>query len=118
MHIRQTRLVVDNNTYLLNPGRPNSFDDIYADFQQQEESGGERFSIFLHPKQDVTVRRLEIEFDLPLPSGARFFANGYQSWSESRLMSLNDSIPRLRGIARSRMGLYGDEHVPDIPHGA
>ncbi|MCB9307181.1 MAG: alpha-galactosidase [Lewinellaceae bacterium] len=118
MHIRQTRLVADNNTYLLNPGRPNSFEDIYADFQQQEESGGERFSIFLHPKQDVTVRRLEIEFDLPLPSGARFFANGYQSWSESRLMSLNDSIPRLRGIARSRMGLYGDEHVPDIPHGA
>lgn len=117
MHFRQAILKIDNKTYLLAPGRSNSFDEIYVDFQNQPESGGERWSVFLHPKQDVTIQRLEIQFDLPLPPGARFFANGFQSWSESRLYGLNETIPRLRAFAGKHMGLYGDEHIPGIPYG-
>lgn len=117
MHFRQAILKVDRQTFTLQPGRSNSFDEIYADFQQQPEAGGERWSVFLHPKQDVTIRRLEIQFDLPLPPDARFFANGFQSWSESRLYGLNETIPRLPFFARSFMGKYGDELIPDIPRG-
>lgn len=117
MHFRQAVLTVNGNTHQLTPERSNSFDEIHVDFQNQPERGGSRYSVFLHPKQDVTIQRLEIQFDVQLPPDARFFANGFQSWSESRLMRLDEGIPRLRFFAKKYMGLYGDEHIPGIPHG-
>jgi len=117
MHFRQAILQVDNKTYTLLPERANSFDEIYVDFQNQPENGGERWSVFLHPKQDVTIQRLEIQFDVQMPTHTRFFANGFQSWSESCLYGLVEAIPRLRFFAKKHMGLYGDEHIAGIPHG-
>lgn len=119
MRFRQAILTVDGKTHALQPNRANTFEEIYADFQQSEgvADAGTRYSVFLHPKQNVVVQRLEIQFDMPLPPDARFFANGYQSWSESRLLKVEDQIPRLRAIARKRMGYYGDEHIPGIPRG-
>jgi len=117
MHFRQAILIVNGNTRQLMPERSNSFDEIHVDFQNQPERDGSRYSVFLHPKQDVTIQRLEIQFDVQLPPDARFFANGFQSWSESRLMGLDEGIPRLRFFAQKYMGLYGDEHIPGIPHG-
>jgi len=119
MKFRQAILIVDGKRHQLQPNRSNTFDNIYADFQQSEEAAGQgtRYSVFLHPKQDVKVQGLEIQFELPLPSDAAFFANGYQSWSESRILKVSEGIPRLRSIARRYMGLYGDEHIKGIPRG-
>ncbi|MBL7808851.1 MAG: alpha-galactosidase [Saprospiraceae bacterium] len=117
MQFREAILQVDAQTYALNPNKANTFEEIYADFQQENEGRFGRWTIFLHPKQDVTVRRLELRFHLPLPPGARFLANGYQSWSETRMLPVKGSIPRLRKPAWKYMGLYGDEWVSDIPHG-
>lgn len=108
-------LTINGKTLALEPGRANSFDEIYVDFQQEQVNGGQRWSVFLHPKQDITVQNLEMQFLLPMPQGTRFFANGFQSWSESKLVELGEKAPRLRAIARKYMGLYGDEHLPDIP---
>ena len=117
MRFLQAILTLNGKAHHLLPNRANTFEEIYADFQLNEESGGTRYSVFLHPKQDVTVQRLEIQFDLPLSPDARFFANGYQSWSESQLLKVTEGIPRLRSIARRHMGLYGDEHIKGIPRG-
>ncbi|MBP6810965.1 MAG: hypothetical protein KA138_05580, partial [Saprospiraceae bacterium] len=117
MRFLQAILTLNGKAHPLLPNRANTFEEIYADFQLNEESGGTRYSVFLHPKQDVTVQRLEIQFDLPLSPDARFFANGYQSWSESQLLKVTEGIPRLRSIARRHMGLYGDEHIKGIPRG-
>lgn len=117
LHFRQAILQTDQNTYLLRPGQANSFAELYADFQQQEASGGERYGIFIHPKQNLSVRRLEVQFDLQLAPAARFLANGYQSWSESRFFQPGEAIPRLRGPARARLGFFGDEHIGGIPRG-
>ena len=119
MRLRQAILTVNGITHELLPNRANTFEEIYADFQQEATGTGEgtRYSVFLHPKQNVVVQRLEIQFDLPLPPDARFFTNGYQSWSESRWLKVTDNIPRLRSIARRHMGYYGDEHIPGIPRG-
>jgi len=118
MQLRQAILTINGQTHLLTPNRSNSFEALFVDFQKTEEGSGERYSVFLHPKQDVVVQRLEIQFDLPLPPAAKWLANGYQSWSETRVQSAESGIPRLRNIARRRMGLYGDEHIPDIPRGS
>jgi alpha-galactosidase len=146
MRFRQAVLKIDNKAYNLSPGRANSFDEIFVDFQMTSnptpdpspewrgvssldtpkdaaplQSGvglsGERWSVFLHPKQDLTIQRLEIQFDLQLPADARFFANGFQSQSESRLYGLDEAIPRLHWLAKKRLGFYGDFFVPDIPRG-
>lgn len=116
MRFRKALLIVNGISRELQPNRANTFDEVYADFQHQSENG-EHYSIFLHPKQDITVQRLELHFDLSLPAAARFFANGYQSWSESRWHSPDSHIPRLRRIARCRLGFYGDEHIAGIPRG-
>ncbi|MFN0173186.1 MAG: glycoside hydrolase family 36 protein [Saprospiraceae bacterium] len=119
MRFIQAILTVNDKAHPLQPNRANTFEEIYAEFQLSAEADGNgtRYSVFLHPKQDVAVQRLEIQFDLPLPPDAQFFANGYQSWSESRLLKVTDGIPRLRSIARRYMGLYGDEHIKGIPRG-
>ncbi len=119
MHLRQAILQIDQQTYALTPNRANSFDEIFVDFRQEppEQGGGVRYHIFLHPKQDVTVRRLELQFEIPTQPDDRFFANGYQSWSESRLLRVTDQLPPLRRLARSRLGHSGDEHIADIPRG-
>lgn len=117
MRFRQAILRVNGKELSLQPNRANTFEEIYADFQQNDAGAGTRYSVFLHPKEDVTIQRLEIQFDLPLPPDARFFANGYQSWSESRFWKTSERIPRLRAIARRHMGLYGDEHMAHIPRG-
>ena len=119
MRFLQAFLTVNGKSHSIHPNRANTFDEIYADFQQIDAGVGEgtRYSVFLHPKQDVLVQQLEIQFHLPLPPDANFFANGYQSWSESQLLKVNDGIPRLRSVARRHLGYYGDEHIKDIPRG-
>ena len=117
MRFLQAILTINGKAHPLLPNRANTFEEIYADFQLNEAGGGTRYSVFLHPKQDLTVQRLEIQFALPLPPDARFFANGYQSWSESRALKVSDGIPGLRSIAKRPMGFYGDEHITGIPRG-
>ena len=117
MHFRQAVLLVNNKTYMLQPERANSFDEVYVAFDRQSERGGTRYSVFLHPKADLTVQGLEIQLDLPLPPGARFLANGFQSQSESRLYRPDEGIPRLRPWVGKRLGPGGDDHMPGIPRG-
>lgn len=117
MSFRQATLTLNGKTLTLQPEKANSFEEIYVDFRREEANGGQHWSVFLHPKQDIVLQNLEIQFDLPMPAGTRFFANGYQSWSESRLYALDEAIPRLRSFARQHLGFSGDEHIKGIPHG-
>jgi alpha-galactosidase len=117
MHFRQATLSFNDKTQLLLPDKSNSFDEIFVDFRQESMNGGQQWSVFLHPKEDIKVNGLELQFEVPAPVGTRFFANGYQSWSESRLYDLDESIPRLRGMARKHLGYSGDEHIAGIPRG-
>ena len=117
MQFRQAVLIVNGKKLLLQPDQSNSFDEIFVDFRQEALNGGQHWTVFLHPKQDILLEGLELEFSTPIPMGTRFFANGYQSWSESRLYGLEESIPRLRGFAKSRLGYAGDEHIAGIPRG-
>lgn len=124
MQFRQAVLVADDRTYQLEPGKSNSFEPFFADFQCNPVPGehlrkeGSQYSIFLHPKQDMTVQRLEIQFDIPLSAAARFLANGYQSGSETRWLPVTGSVPRLRRPAWGYFGRYGDDLLPGIPRGS
>ncbi len=68
-HFRQAILVIDQKEYLLTPGKVNSFEQFYVDFQRETmPDGGTRYAMFIHPKQDVLVEKIEVELDVPLPA--------------------------------------------------
>ncbi len=117
MHFRQATISYDGKTQQLFPDKSNSFDEVFVDFRQEAVNGGQHWSVFLHPKQDIQLEGLALAFEVPTPLGTRFFANGYQSWSESRLYDLDEPIAGLRGIARKHLGYSGDEHIVGIPRG-
>ncbi|HLP92962.1 MAG TPA: glycoside hydrolase family 36 protein [Saprospiraceae bacterium] len=119
MQFREAILQVNGKIYELKPNRANTFEEIYVDFQFEPDVSGllGRYVIFLHPKQDVTIEKLELRFQLPLPAGARFLANGFQSCSETRLMSVTDAIPAQKSFARKRHEWQGDARVAGIPRG-
>lgn len=117
MQFKQAILQINGQTHSMQPNQSNTFETLFADFKQIEADQGTRYSIFLHPKQALTLERLEIQFDCPLPPDARFLANGYQSWSETQALKVTERIPRLNPLARPYMGLYGDAHIQGIPRG-
>ncbi|TNE58311.1 MAG: alpha-galactosidase [Bacteroidetes bacterium] len=106
-------------TYELVPDRANSFAELYVDFQFREEAGGRRFTVFLHPKETITVLELALDFNCPTSElDAGFFANGYQSWSESRLYAATERQEGLRRIARPFIGHSGDDMITGLPRGS
>lgn len=121
MEMRRATLLIDaangERQYALTPGKTTFFDELYVDFQCAPEQGGMRYSVFLHPKQDVTVRRLELQFHLPAGQAARFFANGFQSASESRILPFGSTMPPLRKIARPFLSGQGDDHLNGVRPG-
>jgi alpha-galactosidase len=120
LHFRQAKIRVNGKEHLIQPDRTNSFDSFYVDFRSETDmNDGTRWTVYLHPKTDIKVDKVELIWevtDAALADGF-FLANGYQSWSESRLLSVRDRLPRLHWIARAAMGLYGDEHIQKIPRG-
>ena len=105
----QITIKVNQQVYELSPGRYNTFEDFYVDVQLEEILGGQRISLYLHPKTDLILHDIALQIPLPAQAGMHFLANGYQSWSETQLLPVNAEIPRLRRIARSRLKYYGDE---------
>ena len=115
MIFRQAILSFNGKSEQLHPGKTNSFEELYVNFNTEEMHGGQHWSLFIHPKQDIVIQKLEISFDMNLPAGTRFFANGYQSWSESRLYKLDEGISPIRKAARPYFGFSGDDRIQNIP---
>lgn len=117
MIFRQAHISIDGKTYPLQPGRANSFEELYVDFARENQQDGNRYTIFLHPKQPIRIQRLELEFNYPSGADTRFFTNGYQSWSESRARFDDESLLPLRGFARRHLGAMGDDGFDGLPRG-
>jgi hypothetical protein len=112
-HFRQALLLLDQKEYLLTPGKINSFEHFYVDFQRTDEAdGGTRYAMFIHPKQDVLVEKIEVEFSLPLPAQGRLSRFGLRSSDDSQLaMGMSDKQPVELGL------LKNDPFLPKIPQG-
>jgi alpha-galactosidase len=117
--LRQATVRIDGHAHPITPERSNSFDAFFVDFQRVVESDGVGYTLYIHPKQDLRLDAVELEFQVEgNDAPTHFWANGYQSWSETRLLPVEARLPRLRRVARAAMGRYGDEHIGDIARGA
>lgn len=99
------------------PGKMTFFDECYIDFQIEETSTYQRHKITVHPKQDIQLQALELIFQLSIQPTDRLFCNGYQSWSESREYSPEESIEPLRPIAKKWLKYAGDQQFSNINKG-
>ncbi|MEM1322596.1 MAG: glycoside hydrolase family 36 protein [Bacteroidota bacterium] len=98
-------------------GKMSSFEELYVDFTIEQVAGGEQCRLTIHPKQDIVLQGLELYYPYTYQSTDRLFANGFQSWSESREYGSEERIPTLRGFTRSRYQYFGDTHLPGIRRG-
>ena len=101
----------------LQPGESGESPELYAHFLRTEAKGGYILEAILEPKQPLILKGAQINLKADYANSARIFCNGFQSWSESREYSPEESLPNLRSIARPLMGYYGDYHFDFIRRG-
>ncbi|MEY3241356.1 MAG: hypothetical protein RIR11_2795 [Bacteroidota bacterium] len=112
MHFRQAIVVLDKKEYPLIPGKINSFDTFYVDFQHEPSRGNSgRYALFLHPKQDVLVEKIELQFELPF--------SDFSSAVTFAFRSAGDSVEQdFTAKTKPQPGLFkGDTSFNNIPAG-
>jgi alpha-galactosidase len=111
-HFRQAILVLDQKEYQLTPGKINSFDTFYVDFQREDAPDrGVRYSLFIHPKQDVLVEKIELQFEIPSAGFHQAVTYGLHSATESAPLTFDQKTTAPAGL------LKNDPYLPTIPAG-
>jgi alpha-galactosidase len=77
--------------------------------------GGARLQLTFTPNGPQTIQACWLEQPVLLAATDRILCNGFQSWTDSPLLSPAAGIPQLRRLARPFMGYSGDYHIPWIP---
>jgi alpha-galactosidase len=121
LHFRAAQIKVNGRNHALEPRKSNSQDTYYVDFQSDIDPDGlGRTTLYIHPKTDLVLQSVTCTWEVTDPALAEgwMLAQGFQSWSETRLLPVQSGqIRRLRWFARPHMGLYGDEHIKGITRG-
>lgn len=97
---------VDGVTKLAN--KPN--DDF--DFEMKEYINSLR--LFLLPKKPVQILEFYVQLDYLFHDDSKFFANGFQSWTDTKEFTRNETTPDLNTIGKSPYGrMFGMKYVGD-----
>lgn len=91
-------------------GKATFLEELYSECRVEAD----RFSLTLHPKQNVVVKKLTITY-LIEDSIKSVYCNGFQSWTETKDFLPNDKIQDIRGFAKPFMGKMGDTNYIDYP---
>jgi alpha-galactosidase len=85
-------------------------DDFTLDVQQNE--GG--LKVILNPNTDIKINRFFATRNYAFADDAKFFANGFQSWTDSREFSKSDKMNGLGLVGKSLFGkIFGLNNVGD-----
>lgn len=107
----QTEIWYDDKKVHVHLNKMTIVDEFYTTFEEKEIDFGKRFTLWIHPKKSISLKKVECAFLLKINKESdNLFCNGFQSWSESRLYSFDETIKPLRWFAKSLMGYYGDYH--------
>lgn len=115
--LQQAIVKYDQQTIELTPNKMSFFDELYIDYKIEQQANYQRIQLIIHPKQDLVLQDVVLHFQFDFQATDRIFCNGFQSWSESREMQINERIPRLKSIARPLMKYFGDEYIEGIKRG-
>ena len=74
---QSARLDFDQQFLNLLPNQTNSEEALYVDFTTTNNSGNQKFQVFIHPKRTVTLKSFELRFAVPLSQNSEVFYNGF-----------------------------------------
>lgn len=91
-----------------------STDKHNEDIKWTVESKNDRLKITLIPQKEISDIEFYAERNYDFQSESRFFANGFQSWTDSREFTVNDRIPDIGFVGKTIFGKkMGLQYVGD-----
>lgn len=93
LKFRQATMTADGKPFSLTPGKINSFDHFYVDFQQHTTGAVKKWSVFLHTKQPLAVKKISVEFDLSAAAFSSISTIGWQSDSPAHRYPIQARMP-------------------------
>ncbi|MBR0413463.1 MAG: alpha-galactosidase [Clostridia bacterium] len=79
-----------------------------------EENNGNNLVIHLLPDVPITVREFFLRCRYEFSESDRFWANGFQSWTDTKEFSKRETMPGLGAIGKSPFGLrFGMKYIGD-----
>ncbi len=117
LNLQQATLFYDQTNVELTPNKMSFYEELYVDYKIETQANYQRIQLTVHPKQNIILQDLVLQFQFNFQSTDRLFCNGYQSWSESREFLPSESIPRLKRMARPWLKYFGDEYIDSVKRG-
>lgn len=71
-------------------------------------NGGSRLNVTITPKVELTFAECKLLTNEQLTEQTPIFLNGYQTWTDSREVTIKDSIPKLNPFLWPITNMYGD----------
>ncbi|HHX28293.1 MAG TPA: alpha-galactosidase [Firmicutes bacterium] len=78
---------------------------------------GYRFTFTMTPSEDIVLKSVSIDIAMDVNQHGRIFANGFQSWTESREYGFREKMPRLKWPATVYGSLVGERAFHRAPSG-
>ncbi len=85
-------------------------DDFTLDIAESENG----LKVTLNPKTDIRIEKFFVTRDYDFSNDSKFFANGFQSWTDTKEFSKNDRMNGLGLVGKSLFGkIFGLNNVGD-----
>ena len=91
---------------IISTSQAQSNQDVEMIFEKTKEEKNIKLVVKLIPKKELEV--LDIHIDLPFMynENHRVFCNGYQSWTDSKELTINEKMKGISKIAQSKVSKY------------
>lgn len=85
-----------------------------ADFSLDIQSSENGLKVVLYPNKVIKINKFFATRDYQFADGSKFFANGFQSWTDSREFAKGDEMAGLELVGKSLFGkIFGLNNVGD-----
>ena len=102
---KSAKLFFDQASLDLVPNKTSSSEVLYVDFNSTKDQNHQRFQIFIHPKKEVTLKKFELRFSVPLSPNTTVHSNGFLPNHRSGTYQLSDKLSG-RGWLSTKTPLY------------
>lgn len=95
-------------------GKVKQTDEFNEDISWKIEESEHELKITLVPKREISNVSFEVKREYAFNDESRFFANGFQSWTDTKEFTKNERMPGLGFIGKSFFGKkFGLQYVGD-----
>ena len=71
-----------------------------VDYSIEETCTSHNVKLVISPKKEIELIAAELQYQRPVKNGERFFVNGYQAWTTSREVTIDDKQKGLTPLTK------------------